>query len=109
LAINGLEGLKELHRPWVDDILIRCPWCGGAAERVSEVGDCWLDAGIVPLLHPGDYMNEDKSYWEKWFPAEFIVEMREQIRLWFYSMLFMSVTWRTRPLQGGPGVREGPR
>jgi len=91
LAISGLEGLKELHRPWVDDVIIRCPKCGGVAERVPEVGDCWLDAGIVPFSTLG-YMNEDKSYWEKWFPAEFICEMREQIRLWFYSMLFMSVT-----------------
>jgi isoleucyl-tRNA synthetase len=90
-ALSGLEGLHELHRPWIDNIVIRCPKCGGAAERVTEVGDCWLDAGIVPYSTLG-YMNEDKSYWEKWFPAEFICEMREQIRLWFYSMLFMSVT-----------------
>ncbi|MHB1001424.1 MAG: isoleucine--tRNA ligase [Armatimonadota bacterium] len=91
LAISGLDGLKELHRPWIDDVIIRCPECGGMAERVTEVGDCWLDAGIVPFSTL-DYMNDDKSYWEKWFPAEFICEMREQIRLWFYSMLFMSVT-----------------
>jgi isoleucyl-tRNA synthetase len=91
LAISGLEGLRELHRPWIDDVIIRCPKCGGMAERVTEVGDCWLDAGIVPFSTL-DYMNEDKSYWEKWFPAEFICEMREQIRLWFYSMLFMGVT-----------------
>ncbi len=90
-ALCGIEGLKELHRPWVDDIKVKCDKCGGPAERVPEVGDCWLDAGIVPYSTLG-YMNEDKSYWEKWFPAEFIVEMREQIRLWFYSMLFMSVT-----------------
>lgn len=91
LAISGLEKLKELHRPWIDHVVIRCPKCGGMAERVSEVGDCWLDAGIVPFSTL-NYMDEDKSYWKKWFPAQFICEMREQIRLWFYSMLFMSVT-----------------
>jgi isoleucyl-tRNA synthetase len=91
MAVSGMEGLKELHRPWIDDVKIKCPKCGGTAERIPEVGDCWLDAGIVPYSTLG-YMDEDKSYWEKWFPAEFVVEMREQIRLWFYSMLFMSVT-----------------
>ncbi|MHB1458591.1 MAG: isoleucine--tRNA ligase [Armatimonadota bacterium] len=95
LAISGLECLKELHRPWIDGVIIRCPECGGMAERVTEVGDCWLDAGIIPFSTL-DYMNEDKSYWEKWFPAEFICEMREQIRLWFYSMLFMGVTLEGR-------------
>lgn len=91
MAISGAEGLQELHRPWVDEVLVRCPDCGGVMERVTEVGDCWLDAGIVPFSTL-DFMNEDKSYWEKWFPAKFIVEMREQIRLWFYAQLFMSVT-----------------
>lgn len=91
LAVSGIEQLKELHRPWIDNVKVKCPKCGGTAERVPEVGDCWLDAGIVPYSTLG-YLDEDKSYWEKWFPAEFVVEMREQIRLWFYSMLFMSVT-----------------
>ncbi len=91
MAVSGLEGLKELHRPWIDDVKIKCPKCGGTAERVPEVGDCWLDAGIVPFSTLG-YLDEDKSYWEKWFPAEFVCEMREQIRLWFYAQLFMSVT-----------------
>ena len=54
------------------------------------MGDCWLDAGIVPFSTL-NYLN-DRLYWKKWFPAEFITEMREQIRLWFYSMLFMAVT-----------------
>lgn len=90
MAVSGIENLKELHRPWIDDVKIKCPECGGTAERIPEVGDCWLDAGIVPYSTLG-YLDEDKSYWEKWFPAQFVVEMREQIRLWFYSMLFMSV------------------
>lgn len=89
LAVTGLDQLEELHRPWVDFVKIRCTRCGGFAERIPEVGDCWLDAGIVPFstLH---YLT-DRAYWEGWFPADLVTEMREQIRLWFYSLLFMSV------------------
>jgi isoleucyl-tRNA synthetase len=90
LAVTGLEGLEELHRPWIDAVKIRCPKCGQIATRVLDVGDCWLDAGIVPFSTL-NYLT-DRAYWEKWFPADLVLEMREQIRLWFYSMLFMSVT-----------------
>ncbi len=89
-AVSGLENLQELHRPWIDDVQIECPKCGKKVTKVQEVGDCWLDAGIVPFSTL-KYL-EDSSYWEKWFPAESICEMREQIRLWFYSLLFMGVT-----------------
>ena len=90
LAVSGLEQLTELHRPWIDAVKIRCPKCGEVVSRITEVGDCWLDAGIVPYSTL-DYFG-DRAYWAKWFPAELVIEMREQIRLWFYSMLFMSVT-----------------
>jgi isoleucyl-tRNA synthetase len=90
LALEGLDGLRELHRPWVDAVVIKCPACGQPVRRISEVGDAWLDAGIVPYSTL-QYLY-DRAYWEQWFPADFITEMREQIRLWFYSMLFMSVT-----------------
>ncbi|HVA24249.1 MAG TPA: isoleucine--tRNA ligase [Chloroflexota bacterium] len=82
--------LPELHRPWIDDIKIACEKCGKPTERISEVGDCWLDAGIVPFSTLG--YRTDHNYWQEWYPAAWISEMREQIRLWFYSMLFMSVT-----------------
>ena len=112
-AVRGLDGLKELHRPWIDEVVIRCESCGGEeVERIPEVGDAWLDAGIVPLstlgwesptFVPGGYGTgaaegltgadlPDHAYWEQWFPADWISEMREQIRLWFYSQFFMSVT-----------------
>jgi isoleucyl-tRNA synthetase len=93
-AVSGLNTPKELHRPWVDAVKIACPSCGETVERVTEVGDAWLDAGIVPFstLH---YLS-DRANWEAWYPADFITEMREQIRLWFYSMLFMSVTLKDR-------------
>ena len=110
-ASSGLEQLEELHRPWVDNVPIRCESCGEEARRVPEVGDVWLDAGIVPFSTLGwqnpEWIPEgyatgaakgltradlpDHAYWEKWFPAHWVTEMREQIRLWFYSLLFMSV------------------
>lgn len=90
----GTEGLPELHRPWIDEISINCPECGGKASRVSEVGDVWLDAGIVPFTTLGYF--KDKEKWKTYYPAEWVTEMREQVRLWFYSLLFMSVTFEGR-------------
>src|SRR5947207_3227819 len=110
-ALGGLEQLEELRRPWIDRVPIKCEECGEGVERVTEVGDVWLDAGIVPFSTLG-WMNDewvpqgygtgaarglttadlpDHAYWEKWFPADWVSEMREQIRLWFYSQFFMSV------------------
>ena len=111
-ATTGLEGLKELHRPWIDDIAIRCEACAEEVQRIPEVGDAWLDAGIVPFStlgwqnpewKPHGYANgasaglsgadlPDHAYWEQWFPADWVSESREQIRLWFYSQCFMAVT-----------------
>jgi len=84
----AVDALPELHRPWLDDVLIRCPGCARPARRILEVGDCWLDAGIVPFSTLG-YL-EDRAQWERWFPADFIVEAVGQLRGWFYAMLFMS-------------------
>jgi len=86
----AVDRLAELHRPWIDEIRVHCPKCGDEATRITDVGDCWLDAGIVPFSTLKYY--EDRAYWEKWFPSEVVCEMREQVRLWFYSMMFMSVT-----------------
>jgi isoleucyl-tRNA synthetase len=112
-ATTGLEQLKELHRPWIDEVTIRCEQCGEEdVRRIPEVGDAWLDAGIVPLSTlgwenptyvPHGYATgaaegvtgadlPDHAYWERWFPADWVSEMREQIRLWFYSISFMSMT-----------------
>ncbi len=97
-ATNKVDELPELHRPWIDKYKIKCPDCGEEVERISEVGDCWLDAGIVPFSTLC-YLNgeEGHRYWEKWFPADFVVEMREQIRLWFYAQLFMSSVLEDTP------------
>lgn len=84
-----VDELPELHRPWVDKIKIKCPHCGKEVSRISEIGDVWLDAGIVPYSTFGYF--RDKEEWKKNFPAEWVTEMHEQVRLWFYSQLFMSV------------------
>ena len=89
-AVSGIEQLEELHRPWIDNVILECPKCKRKMRRVKETGDCWLDAGIVPYSTLKYF--DDKRYWKKWFPADFVTEMHEQVRLWFYSMLFMSVT-----------------
>ncbi|MBI3920286.1 MAG: isoleucine--tRNA ligase [Armatimonadetes bacterium] len=103
---KAVDDLPELHRPWIDAIKIRCPKCAESVERCPEVGDCWLDAGIVPystLNYLPDHLGVERARrsirsdepgdaWVESFPAQWITEMREQIRLWFYSMLFMSVT-----------------
>lgn len=96
-AVNPelIEGLPTLHRPWIDQIEIHCPKCQKAVKRVPDVGDCWLDAGVVPFSTL-KYL-EDKTYWQKWFPADLVLEMIEQVRLWFYSMLFFSVTFENTP------------
>ena len=115
-ATGGLDQLQELHRPWIDEVTIGCSACGKDVRRIPEVGDAWLDAGIVPYSTLGWQSAEwiqggyatgsskglsgadlpDHAYWERWFPAHWISESREQIRLWFYSMLFMSVTLEGR-------------
>ncbi len=111
-ATAGLEQLQELHRPWIDEVPIRCESCEEELRRIPEVGDAWLDAGIVPLSTlgwespkwvPGGYGTgaakgltgadlPDHAYWEQWFPADWISESREQIRLWFYSIGVMAMT-----------------
>ncbi len=90
LAIDKakVDAIPHLHRPWIDEAKIACPKCGAAVTRVTQVGDVWLDAGIVPFSTL-KYLT-DKDYWKQYFPASNVIEMKEQIRLWFYSMLFMS-------------------
>lgn len=89
-----VDALPELHRPWIDEIEIACSECGATVKRVPEIGDVWLDAGIVPFSTTGYFT--DKEEWKKNYPAEWVVEMREQVRLWFYSMLFMSTVLEDR-------------
>ena len=82
------KNIPNLHRPWIDDIKIKCD-CGAEVSRIADVGDCWLDAGITPFSTKKYFT--DKAYFKQNFPSECVIEMIEQIRLWFYSLLFMSV------------------
>jgi isoleucyl-tRNA synthetase len=76
------------HRPWVDEVKIGCPKCGRAAARVRDVGNPWLDAGIVPFSTT-HYLT-DRDYWKEWFPFDFITEsFPGQFRNWFYAILAM--------------------
>ncbi|HYB69792.1 MAG TPA: class I tRNA ligase family protein, partial [Candidatus Bathyarchaeia archaeon] len=79
---------------WIDRVAVRCPRCAANVSRVPEVGDCWLDAGIVPFSTLG-YL-EDRAAWARWFPADFEVEMAAQVRGWFYAQLFMSAALEGR-------------
>ena len=91
MAVNPEEIAKipHLHRPWIDNVKIKCPDCGTTVERVKEVGDCWLDAGITPFSTKKYF--EDKKFFENNFPSDYVCEMVEQLKLWFYSCLVMSV------------------
>ncbi|MFC1707841.1 class I tRNA ligase family protein, partial [Planctomycetota bacterium] len=77
------------HRPWIDEVKISCGACGGVASRIPDVGNPWLDAGIVPYSTMG--YNEDRATWEEWFPADLVLEcFPGQFRNWFYALLAMS-------------------
>ena len=97
-AVEGWDAFEghTPHRPYVDAVKIACPGCGAPVERIKDVGNPWLDAGIVPFstLH----YREDPEYWRQWFPADFITEsFPGQFRNWFYSMLAMSTVLRREP------------
>jgi isoleucyl-tRNA synthetase len=84
------------HRPWLDAVQVACRGCGQPVSRISDVGNPWLDAGIVPFstLH----YRSDPEYWRQWFPADFVTEsFPGQFRNWFYAMLAMSTVLRREP------------
>lgn len=80
----------ELHRPFVDDVHIKCEKCGGSMTRVNDVIDCWFDSGSMPFAQY-HYPFENKELFESQFPADFICEGIDQTRGWFYSLLAISV------------------
>ena len=89
-AVKGMGQLKELHRPWIDNVILKCSKCGQEMKRVLEIGDVWLDAAVVPFSTL-QYL-ENKNYWKLWYPADLVTEMHEQVKLWFYATLFVGVT-----------------
>ncbi|MGC9110289.1 MAG: isoleucine--tRNA ligase [candidate division WOR-3 bacterium] len=90
-AVAGWEKFEghTPHRPWVDEVKIACAQCGQAVARIKDVGNPWLDAGIVPFSTTHYLTN--RSYWQEWFPFDFITEsFPGQFRNWFYAILAMS-------------------
>ncbi len=98
-AIGSIAELKEmsdncpdnieLHRPYVDNVTIKCPVCQKQMTRVKEVIDCWFDSGAMPFAQ-WHYPFENKEIFEENFPADFISEAVDQTRGWFYSLLAIS-------------------
>jgi isoleucyl-tRNA synthetase len=96
-AVAGWEEFEghSPHRPWIDAVKIRCTSCGAEVSRIADVGNPWLDAGIVPFstLH----YRTDRAYWRQWFPVDFVTEsFPGQFKNWFYSMLVMSTVLEGR-------------
>ena len=86
--MSGNEKAKtvELHRPYIDEITMKCPECGGEMRRVPEVIDCWFDSGAMPFAQH-HYPFENQDLFEQQFPAQFISEAVDQTRGWFYSLI----------------------
>ncbi len=91
LAVEGWDEFEghTPHRPYIDKVKIACPQCGSTVERIKDVGNPWLDAGIVGISTTHYSINQD--YWKKWYPADWISEsFPGQFRNWFYSLLAQS-------------------
>ena len=91
LSVEGWEDFEDNspHRPWIDKVKIKHPETGLIGTRIKDVGNPWLDAGIVPFSTLK--YNSDREYWKEWFPGDFVTEcFPGQFRNWFYSMLAMS-------------------
>ena len=100
LAERAIAGWDDFqghtpHRPYIDAVQIRCEQCGAAVSRIADVGNPWLDAGIV--AYSTLRYRTDRDYWQAWFPADLITEsFPGQFRNWFYSMLAMSTIMERR-------------
>ena len=103
-AVEGWERFEgnSPHRPWIDAVRIECAECGKKVKRIPDVGNPWLDAGIVP--YSTVKYNSDREYWNEWIPADLVLEcFPGQFRNWFYSLLAMSAMMnRATDKQGEP-------
>ena len=89
--VSKIDKLPSIHKPWIDDIKIVCPKCSKEVKRIPEVGDAWLDAGIVAFSTMGPHL-QNKEEWKKWYPADFITEgYIDQFRGWFNALFWASV------------------
>ena len=88
-AIENIDETIELHRPFVDDVHLKCPICGKTMTRIPEVMDCWFDSGSMPFAQY-HYPFENEEIFKNQFPADFICEGIDQTRGWFYVLLVIS-------------------
>ena len=105
-AVTGWDKFEghTPHKPWIDEVEIKCPTCNSKVKRIDDVGNPWLDAGIIPfstLVDPKtnkvSYLT-DKKYWKEWFPADFITEsFPGQFKNWFYSLIATSSVLESKP------------
>ncbi len=101
LKEKAVEGYDKFaghtpHRPYIDEVKIKCEKCGEVCSRIEDVGNPWLDAGIVP--YSTLKYRTDKEYWKKWFPADFVTEcFPGQFKNWFYSLIAMSTGLENKP------------
>ena len=89
-AIEPIDETIELHRPYVDDVHLKCPHCGKPMTRITEVMDCWFDSGAMPFAQWHYPFEHKEDLEEKLFPADFICEGIDQTRGWFYSLMAIS-------------------
>ena len=88
-SVEDIDESIELHRPYVDDVHVKCPECGKTMDRIPDVIDCWFDSGAMPFSQ-WHYPFEHKEDFDKLFPADFICEGIDQTRGWFYSLMAIS-------------------
>ena len=89
LAIEKIGDDIDLHKPYIDNIHLKCHKCGKAMTRIPDVLDCWFDSGSMPFAQY-HYPFENKELWESQFPADFICEGIDQTRGWFYTLMVIS-------------------
>lgn len=89
-AVENIDESIELHRPYVDDVHLKCPHCGKEMKRIVEVMDCWFDSGAMPFAQWHYPFENKEQFEEKLFPADFICEGIDQTRGWFYSLMAIS-------------------
>ncbi len=95
-GLSGLEEPLDLHRPFVDDIILKCPRCHGVMRRLPEVLDAWFDSGAMPVAQ-WHYPFENKELFDQFFPADYICEAVDQTRGWFYTLHALSTLLFDRP------------
>ncbi len=89
--------IKDLHKPYIDEIVVKCEKCGGLMKRIPEVFDCWFESGSMPYAQV-HYPFENKESFEKNFPAQFVAEGVDQTRGWFYTLMVLSTALFNKPV-----------